>query len=335
MIERKPKLLDPGLRDVGPGVGARCPRQGRVRRQECAGRLVHLVARRGQGGRPGSVSVRADATRWRRLGRSERRRPGPARRRGGSLALPSCGKRGRGGPIPHPQRGRGPARGRTRAAAGDGRPLRVKLGIDPTAPDIHLGHTVVLRKLREFQDLGHTVVLIIGDYTAPRGGPERPLATRPVLSGEEIDANAETYQRRCSRCSTPSGPRSGATASGSTCRWRSCSAWRARPRSRSCWSATTSRSATRAGEPISILELLYPLIQGYDSVAVKADVELGGTDQKFNLLLGRDIQIAYGAAPVDPDHAHPARASTACSGCPSRWATTWGLPSRRRRCSAS
>jgi len=174
------------------------------------------------------------------------------------------------------------------------RPLRVKLGIDPTAPDIHLGHTVVLRKLREFQDLGHTVVLIIGDYTARVGDPSGRSATRPVLSGEEIDANAETFQRQA---------------------FKVLDADRTEVRRNGEWldmamedlfglarGATVAQLLERddfakryaANEPISILELLYPLLQGYDSVAVEADVELGGTDQKFNLLLGRQIQQIYG-----------------------------------------
>ena len=180
-------------------------------------------------------------------------------------------------------------------AAGEGRPLRVKLGIDPTAPDIHLGHTVVLRKLREFQDLGHLVVLIIGDYTARVGDPSGRTATRPVLDarGDRRERARPTRSRR-SRCSTASASRCAATASGSTWRWRSCS--------RLARTATVAQLLERddfakryaAGEPISVLELLYPLMQGYDSVAVRADVELGGTDQKFNLLLGRDIQRAYG-----------------------------------------
>ena len=179
----------------------------------------------------------------------------------------------------------------------EGRPLRVKLGIDPTAPDIHLGHTVVLRKLREFQDLGHTVVLIIGDYTARVGDPSGRSATRPVLSGEQIDANAETFQRQA---------------------FKLLDAERTEVRRNGEWLAMAmeelfalARTATvaqllerddfakryAANEPISVLELLYPLLQGYDSVAVEADVELGGTDQKFNLLFGRDIQTAYGQPP--------------------------------------
>ena len=114
---------------------------------------------------------------------------------------------------------------RLETAAGEGRPLRVKLGMDPTAPDIHLGHTVVLQKLREFQDVGHTVVLIVGDYTARVGDPTGRSATRPVLSGEEIDANARTYRRagRPGARTTTSGSRSAATPSGWTCRWRSSS----------------------------------------------------------------------------------------------------------------
>jgi len=175
-----------------------------------------------------------------------------------------------------------------------GRPLRVKLGIDPTAPDIHLGHTVVLTKLRAFQDAGHTVVLIIGDYTARVGDPSGRSSTRPQLSDEQIDANARTFQEQAFKVLDPD---------------------RVELRHNSEWLdmkmhelfallRTTTVGALlerddfarrRAAQvPISMLELLYPLMQGYDSVAVRSDVELGGTDQKFNLLLGRDIQRAYG-----------------------------------------
>jgi len=175
-----------------------------------------------------------------------------------------------------------------------GRPLRVKLGIDPTAPDIHLGHTVVLRKLREFQDLGHTVVLIVGDYTARVGDPSGRSSVRPVLSGEEIDANAETFRRQAFTVLDPDRTET-----------RMNGEWLDMPMDELFRLARTSTVAQLlerddfakrygANEPISILELLYPLMQGYDSVAVRADVELGGTDQKFNLLLGRDIQAAYG-----------------------------------------
>ncbi|MEA2457871.1 MAG: tyrosyl-tRNA synthetase [Thermoleophilaceae bacterium] len=179
----------------------------------------------------------------------------------------------------------------------EGRPLRVKLGIDPTAADIHLGHTVVLRKLREFQDAGHTVVLIIGDYTARVGDPSGRSAMRPVLSPAEIDANAETYQRQAFKVLDPE-----------RVEVRRNGEWLDMPMEELFRLARTSTVAQllerddfanryRAGAPISILELLYPLMQGYDSVAVRADIELGGTDQKFNLLLGRDIQESYGVTP--------------------------------------
>jgi tyrosyl-tRNA synthetase len=175
-----------------------------------------------------------------------------------------------------------------------GRPLRVKLGIDPTAPDIHLGFTVVLQKLREFQDLGHLVVLIIGDYTARVGDPSGRSSTRPVLEPEVIDANARTFQEQALKVLDSD---------------------RLEVRFNSEWldmkmaelfallrTTTVAQVLERddfakrftARQPISVLELLYPLLQGYDSVAVRADLELGGTDQKFNLLLGRDIQRAYG-----------------------------------------
>jgi tyrosyl-tRNA synthetase len=175
-----------------------------------------------------------------------------------------------------------------------GRALRVKLGIDPTAPDIHLGFTVVLGKLREFQDLGHTVVLIVGDYTARVGDPSGRSATRPVLSGEQIDANAATFQAQALKVLDPE-----------RLEVRRNGEWLDMPMEdlfRLVRTTTVARILERddfakryaAHAPISILELLYPLLQGYDSVAVRADVELGGTDQKFNLLLGRDVQTAYG-----------------------------------------
>ena len=175
-----------------------------------------------------------------------------------------------------------------------GRPLRVKLGIDPTAPDIHLGFTVVLSKLREFQDLGHTVVLIIGDYTARVGDPSGRSSSRPVLDPAQIDANAQTFQRQA--LTVLDQQRLEVRFNGE---WLDMSAADLFALMRK---ATVAQILERddfakrfaAGEPISLLELLYPLLQGYDSVAVRADVELGGTDQKFNLLLARDIQRAYG-----------------------------------------
>jgi tyrosyl-tRNA synthetase len=180
---------------------------------------------------------------------------------------------------------------------GEGRPLRVKLGIDPTAPDIHLGHTVVLRKLREFQDLGHTVVLIIGDYTARVGDPSGRSATRPVLSGEEIDANAETFQRQAFK--VLDADRTEVRRNGEWLDMAMEDLFRLTRHATVAQLLERDDFAKRyaANEPISVLELLYPLLQGYDSVAVESDVELGGTDQKFNLLLGRQIQQAYGMAP--------------------------------------
>jgi tyrosyl-tRNA synthetase len=174
------------------------------------------------------------------------------------------------------------------------RPLRVKLGIDPTAPDIHLGFTVVLGKLREFQDLGHTVVLIVGDYTARVGDPSGRSATRPILSSEQIEANATTFQTQALQVLDPD--RLEVRRNGE---WLDMAM---EDLFRLVRTTTVARILERddfakryaAHTPISILELLYPLLQGYDSVAVRADVELGGTDQKFNLLLGRDIQTAYG-----------------------------------------
>jgi tyrosyl-tRNA synthetase len=176
-----------------------------------------------------------------------------------------------------------------------GRPLRVKLGLDPTASDIHLGHTVVLQKLREFQDAGHTVVLIIGDFTARVGDPSGRSATRPVLSGEEIDAHARTYVEQAGKV----------LRTDDRFELRHNSEWLDMGMEelfRLARVPTVAQLLERddfarrmaAREPISLLELLYPVLQGYDSVAVEADVELGGTDQTFNLLVGRSIQGAYG-----------------------------------------
>lgn len=181
-----------------------------------------------------------------------------------------------------------------RIAGREGRPLRIKLGIDPTAPDIHLGFTVVLGKLREFQELGHDVVLIVGDWTARVGDPSGRSAVRPVLGVDQIEANAATFAEQAMTVMRPD---------------------RLEVRRNGEWldmgleelfgilRTTTVAQVTERedidrrlseGSPVSLLELLYPVLQGYDSVAVEADVELGGTDQHFNLLLGRDLQRAFG-----------------------------------------
>ena len=179
-----------------------------------------------------------------------------------------------------------------------GVPLRIKLGLDPTAPDIHIGHTVVLNKMRQLQDLGHTVIFLIGDFTSLIGDPSGRNATRPPLTSEQIKVNAETYYRQASLVLDPA---------------------KTEIRYNSEWSEplgatgmiqlasryTVARMMERndfndrfkAGTPISVHEFLYPLMQGYDSVALQSDLELGGTDQKFNLLMGRHLQQEYGQEP--------------------------------------
>jgi tyrosyl-tRNA synthetase len=179
-----------------------------------------------------------------------------------------------------------------------GRPLRVKLGIDPSAPDLHLGHAVVLRKLRRFQDLGHTAVLIVGDFTGRVGDPSGQVETRPMLAADQLEENARTYLEQVGKV---------------------LDLGRAEIRRNSEWLAgltfaDVARLAStltvakllerddfaerlRTGHPISLQEFLYPLMQGYDSVAIESDVEMGGTDQTFNLLVGRDIQRAHGQDP--------------------------------------
>ena len=190
---------------------------------------------------------------------------------------------------------KGALAGRLRAARTEGRQLRVKLGIDPTAPDIHLGHAVVLGKLREFQDAGHRVVLIVGDYTARVGDPSGRSSLRPMLSEAEIESNAATFQEQALKI-LDGDPELLEVRRNSE--WLDMAMIELLALLRT---TTVAQLLERddfakrwsASEPISMLELLYPLLQGYDSVAVHADVELGGTDQKFNLLLGRDIQRAY------------------------------------------
>ncbi len=179
-----------------------------------------------------------------------------------------------------------------------GQPLRIKLGLDPTAPDIHIGHTVVLNKMRQLQDLGHTVIFLIGDFTSLIGDPSGRNSTRPPLTAEQIKYNAETYYQQASKVLDPSKTEI-----------RYNSEWNdqlgARGMIQLAAKYTVARMMERndfherfhAGNSISIHEFLYPLMQGYDSVALKSDIELGGTDQKFNLLMGRHLQEEYGQEP--------------------------------------
>jgi tyrosyl-tRNA synthetase len=176
-----------------------------------------------------------------------------------------------------------------------GKPLKVKAGFDPTAPDLHLGHTVLLRKLKHFQDLGHTVIFLIGDFTGMIGDPTGRSATRPPLTPEQIEQNAETYKAQVFKILDPKK-----TVVDFNSRWFS--QFKADDFIRLTAKYTVSQMLEREDfhkrfaeeKPIAMHELLYPLAQGYDSVALEADVELGGTDQKFNLLVGRELQRAYG-----------------------------------------
>ena len=179
-----------------------------------------------------------------------------------------------------------------------GVPLRVKLGLDPTAPDIHLGHTVVLNKMRQLQDLGHTVIFLIGDFTSMIGDPSGRNNTRPPLTREQIEANAKTYYAQASLVLDPAR-----TEIRYNSEW--CDPLGARGMIQLASRYTVARMMERddfskrfkGGLPISVHEFLYPLMQGYDSVALKSDLELGGTDQKFNLLVGRELQKEYGQEP--------------------------------------
>ncbi|HEY2664925.1 MAG TPA: tyrosine--tRNA ligase, partial [Candidatus Binataceae bacterium] len=180
----------------------------------------------------------------------------------------------------------------------EGRPLRIKLGMDPTAPDLHLGHSITLRKLRDFQRAGHKVIFLVGDFTAMIGDPTGRSETRKPLTREDIQTNAETYQRQVSKILDPSKTEI-----------RFNSEWMDKLDLRDLIKIAANLSVARMLErddfekrlaeqqPLFLHELLYPLVQGYDSVALGADVELGGTDQKFNLLVGRELQRAFGQAP--------------------------------------
>lgn len=177
----------------------------------------------------------------------------------------------------------------------EGRPLRVKAGFDPTAPDLHLGHTVLINKLRQFQELGHEVMFLIGDFTAMIGDPTGKSATRPPLTREQVMENAQTYEHQIFKILDPERTTIVFNSS-----WMG--AMSAAEMIQLAGKHTVARMLERddfskrysGGQPISIHEFLYPLVQGYDSVAMKADLELGGTDQKFNLLVGRELQKQYG-----------------------------------------
>ncbi|HEV8186236.1 MAG TPA: tyrosine--tRNA ligase [Pyrinomonadaceae bacterium] len=179
--------------------------------------------------------------------------------------------------------------------AATGKPLRVKLGADPTAPDIHLGHTVVIRKLRAFQELGHTAIFLIGDFTGMIGDPSGKSATRPQLTREEINANAETYKQQIFKLLDPEK-----TVIDFNSRWMDTlgSAGFLRLSShvtvRQILERDDFQQRLEANKPLALQEVMYPLVMAYDSVALEADVELGGTDQKFNLLMGRNLQREYG-----------------------------------------
>ena len=179
-----------------------------------------------------------------------------------------------------------------------GRPLKIKAGFDPTAPDLHLGHTVLINKMRRFQDFGHEVIFLIGDFTGLIGDPTGRNATRPPLTPDEVTANAATYQQQIFKILDPARTRIEFNS-----RWMG--AMSAAGLIKLAGRQTVARMLERddfsqrykGGQPIAIHEFLYPLVQGYDSVALQADVELGGTDQKFNLLMGRQLQEAEGQEP--------------------------------------
>ena len=181
---------------------------------------------------------------------------------------------------------------------GSGRPLRVKAGFDPTAPDLHLGHTVLLNKMRQFQELGHEVIFLIGDFTGMIGDPSGKTVTRPALTPEDVKSNAKTYEEQVYKILDP-----GKTRLDFNSRWMSkmdaagLIQLAAKHTVARMLERDDFRTRFQEGRPIAIHEFLYPLAQGYDSVALEADVELGGTDQKFNLLVGRQLQQAYGQPP--------------------------------------
>ena len=185
-----------------------------------------------------------------------------------------------------------------RRAEATGQPLRIKLGLDPTAPDIHIGHTVVLNKMRQLQDLGHTVIFLIGDFTTLIGDPSGRNTTRPPLNREQIELNAQTYYRQAAMVLDPTKTEIRYNSEwGDALGSRGMIQLAARYTVARMMERNDFHERFKAGTPISVHEFLYPLMQGYDSVALKSDLELGGTDQKFNLLVGRHLQAEYGQEP--------------------------------------
>lgn len=183
-------------------------------------------------------------------------------------------------------------------AEATGVPLRIKLGLDPTAPDIHIGHTVVLNKMRQLQDLGHTVIFLIGDFTTLIGDPSGRNTTRPPLSREQIEVNAQTYYRQASMVLDPAKTEIRYNSEwGDTLGSRGIIELAAKYTVARMMERNDFHDRFKSGTPISVHEFLYPLMQGYDSVALRSDLELGGTDQKFNLLVGRHLQAEYGQEP--------------------------------------
>ena len=217
-----------------------------------------------------------------------------------------------------------------------GKPLRVKVGFDPTAPDLHLGHTVLINKMRQFQDLGHEIIFLIGDFTGMIGDPSGKNATRPALSPEEIDQNALTYKEQVFKILDPDK-----TIVDFNSRWGNELGAEGMIRLASRYTVARMlerddfSTRYRDSQPIAVHEFLYPLMQGYDSVALKADVELGGTDQKFNLLVGRELQKQYGLEPQIVLTVPLLEGLDGVQRCPSRWEIPWELPSRRLRCTGS
>ena len=179
-----------------------------------------------------------------------------------------------------------------------GTPLRIKLGLDPTAPDIHIGHTVVLNKMRQLQDLGHTVIFLIGDFTTLIGDPSGRNSTRPPLTREQIEINAQTYYKQASMVLDPAKTEIRYNSEwGDTLGSRGMIELAAKYTVARMMERNDFHDRFKSGTPISVHEFLYPLMQGYDSVALESDLELGGTDQKFNLLVGRHLQAEYGQEP--------------------------------------